>query len=169
MLKNQKGLTLIELLVTLGLIIFVIGVINQVYMTQSQSFKITEEKSKLTKEAKEIQNIITNIAMESSGIEEIKINETSYLEHDEIPLASNIEELVLQLSESTEFIYDQEDHTLSLGDTSLSDKVTGFSVSSLSGTYEETKAINIKISLQSKRLRKTIDYDTEFTVTFRNK
>lgn len=171
MLKNQKGLTLIELLITLALIGLVVSVVNQIYLTQFQSFKVTEEKSKLLKEAKEIQDIITKIGLESSGIDDIWANDTSCLEETNIVPHSNTQKLSLITSNSNRnlFTYDESTQTLSLNGNNLSEKVMGFYVYSLKGTYQETKAINIKLMLQSRRLRQMVNYETEFTVTFRNK
>lgn len=95
MLKNQRGLTLIELLITLALVGLVIGVANQVYVTQFQSFKVTQEKSKLMKEAREIQTQISNLAMESSGIIELKLDDVSYKEKECLDEGTIIE-LVLE-------------------------------------------------------------------------
>ena len=171
MLKNQKGLTLIELLITLALIGLVVSVVNQIYLTQFQSFKVTEEKSKLLKEAKEIQDIITKIGLESGGIVEIQANGMSYLEETDIVPDSNTQKLSLITSDSNQnlFTYDESTQTLSLNENNLSEKVMGFYVYSLNGKYKNTKAINIKLMLQSKHLRQPVNYETEFTVTFRNK
>lgn len=171
LLKNQKGLTLIELLITLALIGLVVGIINQVYLTQFQSFKVTEEKAKLIKEAKEIQDIITKIGLESSGIDDIWANNRSFLKENQIEPHSSTQQLSLMTSNSKQnlFKYDESTQTIYLDGDKLSEKVIGFYVYSLNGTYQETKAINVKLMLQSKHLRKTINYETEFTIMFRNK
>ena len=171
LLKNQRGLTLIEILITLALIGLVVSVVNQIYLTQFQSFKVTEEKGKLLKEAKEIQEIITKIGLESSGIVEIQANNESFLEKNEIIPPVSIQKLSLMTSNSKKNVltYDESKQTISLNGNNLSEKVIGFYVYSLNGTYQETKAINVKLMLQSKYLRKTINYETEFTVMFRNK
>ena len=170
MLKNQRGLTLIEVLITLALIGLVVSVINQIYLTQFQSFKVTEEKAKLLNEAKEIQINITNLVMESSGIIELKLDNVSYKEKDSLDDGMVIE-LVLNHPQYGETLitYDKIAQTLTLNQDELSQDITGFQIFSLDGVYKDAKSINIKLSLQSKRLRQTINYETEFTVTFRNK
>lgn len=170
MLKNQKGLTLIELLITLALIGLVVSVVNQIYLTQFQSFKVTEEKARLMKEAREIQTKITNLAMESSGITELKLDNVSYKEK-EILDEGTIIELVLNHPQYGDILirYDKTAQTLTLNQDELSQEMTGFQILSLDGTYGDAKSINIKLSLQSKRLRQTVNYEIEFTVTFRNK
>ena len=169
-LKNQKGLTLIELLITLALIGLVVSVVNQIYLTQFQSFKVTEEKARLMKEAREIQTKITNLAMESSGITELKLDNVSYKEK-EILDEGTIIELVLNHPQYGDILirYDKTAQTLTLNKDELSQEMTGFQILSLDGTYGDAKSINIKLSLQSKRLRQTVNYEIEFTVTFRNK
>ena len=52
---------------------------------------MTEEKAKLLKEAKEIQTNITNLAMESSGIIELKLDDVSYKEKDSLDDGTVIE------------------------------------------------------------------------------
>lgn len=170
MLKNQKGLTLIELLTTLALIGLVVSVVNQIYLTQFQSFKVTEEKARLMKEAREIQTKITNLAMESSGITELKLDNVSYKEK-EILDEGTIIELVLNHPQYGDILirYDKTAQTLTLNQDELSQEMTGFQILSLDGKYGDAKSINIKLSLQSKRLRQTVNYEIEFTVTFRNK
>lgn len=170
LLKNQKGLTLIEILITLALIGLVVGVVNQIYLTQFQSFKVTEEKAKLLKEAKEIQTNITNLAMESSGIIELKLDDVSYKEKDSLDDGTIIE-LVLNHPQYGNILisYDKIAQTLILNQDELSQDITGFQILSLGGVYKDAKSINIKLSLQSKRLRQTVNYETEFTLMFRNK
>lgn len=171
MLKNQRGLTLIELLITLALVGLVIGVANQVYVTQFQSFKVTQEKSKLMKEAREIQTQISNLAMESSGIIELKLDDVSYKEKECLDEGTIIE-LVLehpQYDDKVFIKYDKKDQTLTLNQDELSQEMIEFQIFSLGGKYVETKSINIKLVLQSNRLRQTVNYETEFTIMFRNK
>lgn len=171
MLKNQKGLTLIEVLITLLLIGLVIGVMNQIYLTQFQSFKVTQEKSKLMKEAREIQTQISNLAMESSGIIELKLDDVSYKEKECLDEGTIIE-LVLehpQYDDKVFIKYDKKDQTLTLNQDELSQQMIEFQIFSLRGKYVETKSINIKLVLQSNRLRQTVNYETEFTIMFRNK
>lgn len=170
MLKNQKGLTLIELLITLALIGLVVSVVNQIYLTQFQSFKVTEEKARLMKEAREIQTKITNLAMESSGIIELKLDNVSYKEKESLDEGTIIE-LVFNHPQYGDILirYDKTAQTLTLNKDELSQEMTGFQILSLDGTYKNTKSINIKLVLQSNRLRQTVYYETEFTITFRNK
>lgn len=170
MLKNQKGLTLIEVLITLLLIGLVIGVMNQIYLTQFQSFKVTQEKSKLMKEAMEIQTQISHIAMEASGIIEIQLDDVSYKEKESLDEGTMIE-VVLNHSQYDEVLirYDKINQTLTLNQTEISQKISGFQIFSLDGTYENANSINIKLVLQSNRLKQTVNYETEFTVMFRNK
>ena len=170
LLKNQKGLTLIEVLITLALIGIVVSVVNQIYLTQFQSFKVTEEKARLMNEAKEIQINITNLVMESSGIIELKLDNVSYKEKDSLDDGMVIE-LVLNHPQYGETLitYDKVAQILTLNEEELSHMMNGFQILSLDGAYKDAKSINIKLSLQSKRLRQTVNYETEFTVTFRNK
>lgn len=170
MLKNQKGLTLIELLITLALIGLVVSVVNQIYLTQFQSFKVTEEKARLMKEAREIQTNITNLAMESSGIIELKLDNVSYKEKESLDEGTIIE-LVLNHPQYGDILirYDKTAQNLTLNQDELSQEMTGFQIFSLGETYKDSKSINIKLVLQSNRLRQTVYYETEFTITFRNK
>ena len=170
LLKNQRGLTLIEILITLALIGLVVSVVNQIYLTQFQSFKVTEEKARLMNEAKEIQINITNLVMESSGIIELKLDNVSYKEKDSLDDGMVIE-LVLNHPQYGETLitYDKVAQILTLNEEELSHMMNGFQILSLDGAYKDAKSINIKLSLKSKRLRQTVNYETEFTVTFRNK
>lgn len=170
MLKNQKGLTLIEVLITIGLIGFVIVLVNQMYHTQFRSVKVTEEKSKLATEAREIQTTITNLAMESVGVSKVTVDGIDTIGDQQLNQGDVIEVVLTFLDKPDVTIkYDREKQTLTLNQRVISERMVNFDVTALGVNYEETDSIQLSLQLQSTVLRQTLNQESVFIVTFRNK
>lgn len=170
MLKNQKGLTLIEVLITIGLIGFVIVLINQAYHTQFRSVKVTEERSKLTAEARDIQTTLTHLALESVGISQVKVDGQDIVNNQQLT-EGNVIELVLTFLDKPEVTiqYEKHNQTLTLNQRELSQRVADFDVRPLSGSYQQTHSMEISLQLQSTVLRQVVKEELTFIVHLRNK
>lgn len=172
MLKNEKGLTLIELLMALSLTGLIVMLAVQVYMTQSSSFKVSQEKAKLISEAQYIQERLTTIGLQSQGIEEIAIEGVSLLGQ----VSSEKDITLLQFKTSDEadriFNYDLATQQLFFGTELLSDQVESWKVKVLGGShisYQQAHSIEIELNLKSTRLRFPVEHNTTISITFRNK
>lgn len=170
MLKNQKGLTLIEVLITIGLIGFVIVLVNQMYHTQFRSVKVTEEKSKLATEAREIQTTITQLAMESVGILKVTVDGVDETNNQQLNQGKVIEVVLAFLDKPDVSIkYDREEQTLTLNQRVLSERMIDFDVSPLGASYEEADSIQLSFGLQSTVLRQVVNEELDCMIMFRNK
>lgn len=87
MRNKKKGITLIELIITLSLTAIILGVIYTFFITNTKSLSKIELNSELQTEAQNIQKEFLNYFTQSEGIEEInnnKITESNKLEYGSI-------------------------------------------------------------------------------------
>lgn len=172
MLKNQRGLTLIELLMALSLTGLIIMLAVQVYITQSSNFKVSQEQARLISEAQYIQERLVTIALQSQGIEEIWSES-----EDLLGVTSSNQDIKLLRFKTLDsidrvFNYDETNRCLSLGTEILSNHVQSFQVKVLDNnttTYQNAKSIEVELVLKSSSLKVPIEHSTTIIVTFRNK
>ncbi len=72
MKKKKNGFTLIEMIIVLALMAMVLSIISSMFINGSKVFSNSDVKSTLQIEAQKIQESISKIGMESTGIESVK-------------------------------------------------------------------------------------------------
>lgn len=77
MKRNNKGMTLVELLVAITIMSVVIGVLYSVYIGNTKIISKTEIKNMLQTEGQYIQQAISHIGMQSEGIYNIEATKTN--------------------------------------------------------------------------------------------
>lgn len=81
--SNNKGFTLVELIITLAIAAIILGIVMTFFITNIKSSNIITDKTELQYQAQNVMNFITEKAMQSSGISKVYIKDgNSYLPQD---------------------------------------------------------------------------------------
>lgn len=87
--ENNKGMSLIELIISLAISAIIISIIIMIISTASNSFRRTNNKVNLQVEAQKTLNQLSNLAMEASSITEATTNPAPSLEDDKFIISSS--------------------------------------------------------------------------------
>lgn len=168
MKRKNKGLTLVETIITLLIFAILLAIVSPFFMTNYRALFQSETKMDMQSHGEEILDSIKNTAMEASKIEEIIdedgnncINEKSEI------LVSRVKFDILEIDEDSSEIVNKSKEINFLS-SDLNEKVDVFQVklSPLpAGTdFNSTSGIHIHIRLEKDGISK----DLETTIYFRN-
>ncbi len=153
--NSRKGITLIELIITLGLIGVITGLVFSFFFSNKRTLSNVEIKSDLQYEAKEVLNKISKYAMEATGVE-----------YDEF--SSKIQFSILGSNEKVVFevkngiaTKDGEKivltgNEITFGNGSLADETISTSFQSIAISGEKDKNIEVKLTLEKKGVTYTV-------------
>lgn len=170
-MKRKKGVTLLEMLIVLALVVVVLGTVFPFFSTNTKSLNETEIKSQLQQEGQDILNSITQKSMEGQKISEInKVDGTSVLDITSCDI-SKITLLLLDGSESITYTLNSSNKTFTdlTSSNVLSTNVKSINVSSIDGKLlGECEGIKIVMNLSKKYSGKEITYSISTNIRFRN-
>lgn len=197
MKKNNKGMTVAEVLIAMAVMTVVMGIIYGLYFSNTKTISKNELKAMIQTDAQYVQNTLTNIGMQSSGIADIVASEiiddtdfSGYYEVKSIDLKFKENQLDYIYRFSVEDSLDSSDDNKSLilykidknGEeenivqtSTLSQNVYSFKIESVysSGTGDEillkSKTVDVYFELGKRKGFSEVNYEISTLITFRNK
>lgn len=180
---KSKGMTLVEVMVSLAVLAIAFGAIYLVFSSSNRTLVDTEIKSQLQHEAQIIQERFSRLGMESTGIETIELDMNG--EVKKLAINSDITKKDTKDVIFTS-IFHLKDKKLILEtlttnidgsqayqpkETVLSENVESLKVIRVgngTGDIENSESINVEIRLEKTKGRSTKSLDVNTIVTFRN-
>ncbi len=159
--KCIKGITLIELIITLGLLGVITALVFSFFFTNKNTLNKVEIKSDLQYEAKEVMNKISKYAMEASKVE-IGEDKVTFLGAD---VNDKVVFKVTECSKTEEgnkVTFTGQALTMSIGEATEKEICTRLKFITFSG--DEEKNIEVKLMLEEKN----VTYSISDNFVFRN-
>lgn len=193
MKNNNKGMTVIEVIIAISIFTIVSGIVYSIYISNTKTIAKTELKAMLQNEGQQIQNTISRIGMQSSGIE--KISATPINSNDELNGYYSVNTMSLEFKDkdNINYIYKfsilnsnqennknkilkleklNESNEQILKSWNLSENISEFDIKPVPDIYmdlKDSKSIEILIKLNKSKGFNNVDYDLNTLITFRNK
>ena len=186
--KKKRGMTLVEVVITLAIMAIASSVIYLLFSSSNRSINDTDLKSQLQYELQVVQEKLSTIGVESTGIKQLSSD--AALNTSKIVFRKPAEEVTTDTSECNEYIFELNSGEMTLreklititesggvktetstdkGTKILSKDVEAFKVELLNETdYTKTKSIKIEITLKGKKGTSTKDLKGTTIVAFRN-
>lgn len=172
-MKNNKGMTVVEVLVAISIVSIIILVTYSVYIGNAKHIWKAEIESKLQNEAQIIESTFSQLSMQTKGIE----LESEYIHDGEGYY--DVKYLVLQ-SENSIFNWSINGKELKLNvkdkkenifkENLISENIESFKVRPIDEIkLEDSKIVEVDISLRKQSGFNDILYPISMIVTFRNK
>lgn len=166
-LKNNKGFTLVELLVTLAISSVILGLVVSFFIMNIKNFDRSEHQLDLQYESQFAMNYITDLIMEGERISyieninnSIKTLSNGVVKVREIRIITKkIDESSLNVTTREEiFTVDEDSRKIYHGDKEIGDYVDEVIVETVPSnmSYSEARGIIITISLSKANLKKSI-------------
>ena len=193
MRSNNKGMTVVEVLVAMAIFSIVVAITYGMYISNIKTISKTEIKSMLQTEAQYVQGTLTHIGMQSSGIEEIdaikitdssEFNEYYDVKYFDMKYVDNKNQERLyrvsiedtQLDKNKQLKLQEIDETTGdvLTESVLTDNIYSFKIKSISTigdnqNLEDSKSIEFFVELGKQKGFSNVKYDISTLITFRNK
>jgi prepilin-type N-terminal cleavage/methylation domain-containing protein len=193
--NNSKGMTVVELLVAIAIFSVVTAITYSVYISNTKIVSKTDTKAMLQSEAQYIQQTITKIGMQSSGIESIIAtpitNDSEFRGYYEVArmdvksIDENNDNVIYRFKIDNKNSKDKDIKTLKiekLDETNktvisknvLSENIRTFKIKPIPNIEDinkikASKSIEVYIGLNKKKGFSDVDYNISTLITFRNK
>lgn len=189
MKKKKKGITVLEVIVTLFVMGMVIALIYPIFLSNNKKIIETDMRQTLQMEASNIETKLTELLVQSRGIEEVFefSSDESEISKKEEKLVENVRMLKVRYYDDTVYDLNMQDSrekdnvkiyklilTKDDNEIVLSDNVKSFKVIAIENANKEdklgeTKVIRVIIDLYNKKGITTVEQEVNFITTFRNK
>lgn len=154
--KKKEGFTLLEMIIVIALTVIVLGITTSIFMTGNRVFSDSDIKTTLQMEGKNIQEKISDIAMQAKSI--VKVSETEMIinsydkngNEEKVNIKKDGNKLILTTNDIDEQI--------------LSENIENFNLA-----YKPQESNPSLIVIDLELIKKNIKYPISFSVTFRNK
>ena len=166
-IKKKRGITLIELIMTMAVLGIIMATVTVMFLSNSNFLSNVDKKSELQMEGQIIQTQLNKVALESKGISAVEfIDNNGHIKS----ISIEDEEYIYQFSvDNHQVIYQK----LS-GDEVLQEKVLASYVSSIQvipsikDELLNSNYMEFNINLSMKRGAQIIDYRVDNYIVFRN-
>lgn len=193
MRNNNKGMTVVEMLVAMAIFSIVVAITYGMYIFNVKTISKTEIKAMLQTEAQYVQGTISHIGMQSSGIEEIdatEITDSSELngyyevryfdmrfmdnENQERLYRFSVENIESDENKKLKLQEIDENTGNSLTESILASNVYSLKIRQVASVNDKEELINSKsievyIELGKQKGFSDVKYDISTLITFRNK
>jgi len=173
MKKKKPGFTLVEMIIVVALTTMVLGIVNAIFSTGNKVFSDSDVKSTLQIEGQAVQEKISNIAMQGTGVissvppnitngEITNIIIKSYVNGANSPKYFNIKRngRNLSIDTCTDPLCQNIENS-----QNISDSINSFGIN-----YNiQNETIEFNIGLNSKKGYSDVNHPINFTIMFRNK
>jgi prepilin-type N-terminal cleavage/methylation domain-containing protein len=193
--NNSKGMTVVELLVAIAIFSVVTAITYSVYISNTKIVSKTDTKAMLQSEAQYIQQTITKIGMQSSGIESIIAtpitNDSEFRGYYEVArmdvksIDENNDNVIYRFKIDNKNSKDKDIKTLKIekldqtnktviSENVLSENIRTFKIKPIPNIEDinkikGSKSIEVYIGLNKKKGFSDVDYNISTLITFRNK
>ncbi len=166
-LNKKRGLTLIEVIIAMAIMVIVGGVVTTMTISNNKILSKVDMKSELQMEGQLIQTQLMKVALNSNGVIDAKFKEGSD-EIQSITIQDNQYTYKFTLSGST-LTYRKLEGEGSLQERVLSSKVSSIQViPSIEEELKKSEYMEFNINLSTKRGSQTVDYRVDNYIVFRN-
>lgn len=174
---DKKGFTIIELIISLGILAIVLSLVFTFFMSNQRSMSKIEVKSSLQQEAQIVLDYISKSGMQAGKITSINGISDSNLINQNTSNAP-IDSIVFEAYDGNNYSFtlNNTTHELHYSGSGVSDKVIGryvkgITVSIINGTsstyYNNCSAVKVKVAFNKNN--DSSDYEVAINVYFRNK
>lgn len=173
MRKKKPGFTLIEIIIVLALIVTVLEIASSMFITGNKVFSDSDIKSTLQIEGQTIQEKISDIGMQATGIKNLTVDPANPNQIDDLTISSYIYD-----KEGNPILHDFEIKNEDSGKVykkghkiyklSIDDEVISSNVESVV-LDSDSNSIEFNISLRKEGVYSNIEEPIDFRVAFRNK
>jgi len=187
MKKKKPGFTLIEMIIVLALTVTILGIASSMFITGNKVFSDSDIKSTLQIEGQAIQEKISDIGMQATGIESLEFDSNNQI--NDITISSYIydqngnptlDNFEINIVDSGEVYKNgSKKYKLSIYDEATSnDEVISTNVESVSldnatiansNTPGNINSVEFDILLKKEGGYSSVEQPVDFRVTFRNK
>lgn len=178
MKKKRLGFTLLELIIVVALTVIILGITSSMFITGNKVFSDSDVKFTLQMEGQVIQEKISNIGMEATGIQSVnwdsapnEINEIVINSYDENGSPYNFK---IQKNDLKKTYKDKSEmYELWIDDKLVSSNIKSIKIindiTNADGTLKNINSIEFAILLRKEKGFSDAEQPINFTVTFRNK
>ena len=185
--KKKPGFTLLEMIIVLALTVIILGIASSMFITGNKVFSNSDVKTTLQMEGQAIQEKISDIGMQATGISQPidpyiwnsetneidKILINSYYKTTEAGASYDIK---IEKRDSTKTYKDgRKIYELLIGDTPISSNVQSVQIDSSvitakeNNTLKNVNSIEFTIVLRKEKGYDDVEQTIKFRVAFRNK
>lgn len=173
MRKKKPGFTLIEIIIVLALIVTVLGIASSMFITGNKVFSDSDIKSTLQIEGQAIQEKISDIGMQATGIKNLTVDLGDSNQINDLTISSyiydeegnpTIQEFIIKNEDSGKvYTNGHKIYKLSIDGKVISSNIESMRLDS------DSNSIEFNISLRKEGVYSNIEEPIDFRVAFRNK
>ena len=186
MKKKKPGFTLVEMIIAIAITVIILGIASSMFITGNKVFSNSDVKTTLQMEGQAIQEGISDIGMQATGIKSVKtsIDNSNTNEIDNISINSYYKtteagasvDLKIEKRDSTKTYKDgSKIYELLIGNTVISSNVQSLQIDSYvisannKTTLKNINSIEFTIVLRKENGYDDVKQTIKFRVDFRNK
>lgn len=173
---KKSGFTLIEMIIVMALSVVVLGILYSIFYTGSKVFSDSDVKSTLQMEARDIQEKLTSIGMQGTGVPVEPNSHTNEIiingyDKDSVYFTDGSGEISNPKQYDIKFLGTSPQISLYINRNTLATNIKSFSVipESVDGGFVKASSMEFDIVLHQKKGFSDVDYPFKVKVTFRNK